>query len=74
MSWLDILLIMGQITGTTWSSFKRRLEIQAPFGRIREIWTNDMALGPLGDQFVVVFEEDLQAEVAVEEEGQEDMP
>lgn len=33
-----------------------------------------MALGPLGDQFVVVFEEDLQAEVAVEEEGQEDMP
>lgn len=55
----------------TWN---RMMIIQAPFGRVREIWANDMGLGPLGEQFEEVLEGDLQAEVAVEEEGMEEMP
>ncbi|KAK1366238.1 hypothetical protein POM88_041799 [Heracleum sosnowskyi] len=33
------------------------------FGRIREIWSHDMGLGPVEEQFVVVYDEDLESEV-----------
>lgn len=42
-----------------------------PFGRVREIWSHDMGLGPIGEQFVPLFEEALQEgilnEAAVED-------
>lgn len=28
-----------------------------PFGRVTELWFNDMGLGPVGPQFQVIFEE-----------------
>lgn len=42
------------------------------FGRIREIWSHDMGLGPVGGQYVPVYEEDLEAGVINEEVVVED--
>lgn len=41
--------------------------IRKPVGRIYEIWSNDMGLGPVGDQFVAELEENLEDEVIDEE-------
>ncbi|KAK1373728.1 hypothetical protein POM88_029921 [Heracleum sosnowskyi] len=49
----------------TWD---RMVELEAPFGRVKEIWYNDMGLGPIGPQFETVCELDL-AVVVVNEDG-----
>ncbi|KAK1394595.1 hypothetical protein POM88_013651 [Heracleum sosnowskyi] len=49
----------------TWD---RMMELEAPLGRVKEIWYNDMGLGPIGPQFETVRELDLAA-VVVNEDG-----
>lgn len=39
---------LAQHGARTWNQL---VIIEAPFGRIRELWFNDMGLGPLGNQF-----------------------
>lgn len=39
------------------------VEIQNLFGRVREIWYNDMGLGPIGPQFDTVRENELNAAI-----------
>lgn len=34
------------------------------FGRVKEIWSHDLGLGPVGDQFDAVYEDDLEAAVS----------
>lgn len=41
---------------------------EAPFGRIHELWFNDMGLGPLGEQFQEVWEGDLNEDEEMQEE------
>ncbi|KAK1357881.1 hypothetical protein POM88_051137 [Heracleum sosnowskyi] len=42
--------------------------IEQPFGRIGELWNNDMGLGPVGAQFQEFWEADLQNEDEMQEE------
>lgn len=42
------------------ANYDRMVIFAQPFGRVREIWNHDMELGPIGNQFVPVFEEELQ--------------
>ncbi|KAK1378627.1 hypothetical protein POM88_025371 [Heracleum sosnowskyi] len=50
----------------TWD---RMVELEAPFGRFKEIWYNDTGLGPIGPQFETVCELDLAAAMIVNEDG-----
>lgn len=53
-------------------NYKKMVIISQPFGRIHEIWSHDMGLGPVDDQFVALYDEDLVREVMngeVEEAG-----
>lgn len=53
-------------------NYKKMVIISQPFGRIHEIWSHDMGLGPVGEQFVAMFDEDLAGEVVngeIEEAG-----
>lgn len=53
-------------------TFDKMVLFDQPFGRVRELWQNDMGLGPIGEQFVRVLIEDLEDavvnEAPVEEE------
>lgn len=40
-------------------NYDRMVIFTNPFGRVREIWSHDMGLWPIGGQFVPVFEEEL---------------
>lgn len=42
------------------ANYDRIIIFAQPFGRVREIWNHDMGLGPIGNRFVPVFEEELQ--------------
>lgn len=37
--------------------------VAGPFGRIFELWCDDMGLGPIGDQFMAIHELDMNAEI-----------
>lgn len=40
-------------------NFKKMVVFSQPFGRIHEIWSFDMGLGPVDDQFVTELEGDI---------------
>lgn len=42
------------------ANYDRMVIFSHTFGRVKEIWNHDMGLGPIGNQFVPVFEEELQ--------------
>lgn len=56
---------LAQHGARTWNQL---VIIEAPFGRIRELWFNDMGLGPLRNQFQEVWEEDLNEDGDAQEE------
>lgn len=41
------------------SNWDRMVSIEVPFGRVKELWYNDMGLGPVGPQFETIRERDL---------------
>ncbi|KAK1360504.1 hypothetical protein POM88_044978 [Heracleum sosnowskyi] len=45
------------------SHWNQMVVIKRPFGRVYELWSKDMGLGPVGPQFRAVHEEDLNVEV-----------
>ncbi|KAK1390607.1 hypothetical protein POM88_018785 [Heracleum sosnowskyi] len=45
------------------SRWNQMVVIKRPFGRVYELWSKDMGLGPVGPQFRAVHEEDLNVEV-----------
>ncbi|KAK1354849.1 hypothetical protein POM88_048105 [Heracleum sosnowskyi] len=47
--------------------WKQMVIIKKPFGRVFELWSKDMGLGPVGPQFRAVHEEDLNVEVMEDE-------
>ncbi|KAK1385466.1 hypothetical protein POM88_023201 [Heracleum sosnowskyi] len=49
------------------ANYDHMVVISNLFGRIFEIWCNDMGLGPVNDQFVGVHEEDVNAAAANDE-------
>ena len=52
-------------------NYKVMVVIPQPFGRVFELWSLDMGLGPVDQQFMVVHEADLIPEVVNEVEVQE---
>lgn len=46
--------------------------VAGPFGRIFELWCNDMGFSPIGDQFVAVHEIDLNSKINDDEAIWED--
>lgn len=46
------------------------MEIEGPFGRVKEIWFNDMGLGPFGPQFDTVRLSELVVAVENDDPGQ----
>ena len=49
-------------------NFKCMVIMEQPFGRVRELWSLDMGLGPVEPRFVAVRERDLLPDVVDEEE------
>ncbi|KAK1379691.1 hypothetical protein POM88_021602 [Heracleum sosnowskyi] len=47
---------LAQHGANTWDCM---VEIDAPFGRVKELWYNDMGLGPIGPQYDSVHEANL---------------
>ncbi|KAK1357669.1 hypothetical protein POM88_050925 [Heracleum sosnowskyi] len=47
--------------------WKQMVVIKKPFGRVYELWTKGMGLGPVGTQFRAVHEEDLNVEAMKDE-------
>lgn len=55
------------------SNWDRMVSVEAPFGRVKELWYNDMGLGPVGPQFEMIREVDLVDGVVQDNvEGEED--
>lgn len=61
----NLVRYLAHYGAETWN---RMVVISGSFGRVSELWSNDIALGPVGDQFMVVHELDLLEGVADEEE------
>ncbi|KAK1391999.1 hypothetical protein POM88_011055 [Heracleum sosnowskyi] len=53
-------------------NWDRIVIIVGPFGRVFELWNNDMGLGPIDEQIMAVHELDLLAGVEVAEKVVED--
>ncbi|KAL1830698.1 hypothetical protein ACET3Z_000349 [Daucus carota] len=49
-------------------NYKTMVIIDQPFGRVRELWSLDMGLGPVEPRFVAVYESDLNPVVINEME------
>ncbi|KAK1392806.1 hypothetical protein POM88_011862 [Heracleum sosnowskyi] len=49
------------------SHWKQMVVIKKPFGRVYELWSKDMGLGPVGPQFRAVHEKELNVEVMDDE-------
>ncbi|KAL1809771.1 hypothetical protein ACET3Z_026761 [Daucus carota] len=54
-------------------NYKVMVTIAQPFGRVFELWSLDMGLGPVNPQFMAVNEADLALEVVDEEMDQENV-
>ncbi|KAK1404465.1 hypothetical protein POM88_004070 [Heracleum sosnowskyi] len=56
----ELAVYLAEYRAARW---KQMVVIKKPFGRVYELWSKDMGLGPVGPQFRAVHEEELNMEV-----------